>query len=522
MPGVAGGIFRDSRLKAGAVLLIFIAAYWQPLKSMVHVWMTNDDYSYGFIIPVVSAYLLWEKREELWNVRIENAWRILPVLMAMVALSLYGILGSSGNISLPAIPLLLILFTAFIFGIDAVRALMLPLAFLIFMVPVPAVIERTLGMFLKSISTKLGGGFISLCNIPVHVSGNMIDLGTSQLQVVDACNGIRFLFPLLALGVVYAYFFERVTWKRVVCVIATLPIAVLTNGLRIGVTGVLTTFFGKGAAEGFFHDFEGWVMFMVAFIFIFLLGRILRLFPSGDANAPRVSTDSAGSDLAGNGLRKTGNGALYVSIALLALVGALSFSTSALPAVKIQGGIAGFPLVFGEWQGRSQIVDPKIVIASGAEESFSGEYANRKNRQVSLYIGYRSTAFLETENFFHSPTVCLPSSGWKEVSTVTHRITGIPVFGELPVTKMLVDNMGEKLLVYFWFQTKTRATQDKNINRFHLTLHAIGRDNTYDLFMRPITRISADETQADAEARMDSYVREMMAAANTYLKEKVQ
>jgi len=522
MPGIAVGMVRDARLQAGTILLIFIGAYWLPLKSMVHIWMSNDDYSYGFIIPVISAYILWEKRAELRDVHIESAWRILPVLMAMVALSLYGILGSSGNISLPAIPLLLILFTAFIFGIDAMKTLLLPLSFLIFMIPVPGVIERTLGMFLKSISTNLGGAFISACNIPVHISGNLIDLGTSQLQVVDACNGIRFLFPLLALGVVYSYFFERVGWKRIFCVVATMPIAVLTNGLRIGITGVLTTFFGTAAAEGFFHDFEGWVMFMVAFMFIFLLGRVLRFFSPKHATLLPVQRKNAGESSAAMVVQRPGPGAFYGSIVLLAVVGALSLSTSALPAVKIQGGIAGFPLAFGEWQGRSQFVDPKVVVASGAEESFSGEYVNGKNRQVSLYVGYRSTAFLETENFFHSPTVCLPSSGWKVVSTTTRKITGIPVFGELPVTEMLVDNMGEKLLVYFWFQTKKRVTQDKNINRFHLTLHAISRDNTYDLFMRPITRISAGETQADVESRMDNYVREMMAAANTYLKEKVQ
>jgi exosortase D (VPLPA-CTERM-specific) len=522
MSKVINGLVNDSRLRAATVLLIFVAAYWLPLKSMVHIWMGSEDYSYGFIIPVISAYIIWEKRADLQRVRILSSWKILPILVLMVALSIYGILGSSGNISMPAIPLLLILFTAFIFGIDAVKTLMLPLAFLIFMIPLPAVIERTLGMFLKSISTKLGGAFISACNISVHVSGNIIDLGTSQLQVVDACNGMRFLFPLMALGVVYAYFFERVTWKRIFCVIATLPIAVLTNGLRIGITGVLTNYFGKGAAEGFFHDFEGWVMFMVAFIFIFLLGRILRFFPPRHVQPPIAKCNSVSGRSVERGVQHTRQGAFYVSIALLAVVGALSLSTSALPAVKIQGGISGFPLTFGEWQGRSEYVDPKIVEASGAEESFSGEYANSKNKQVSLYVGYRSTAFLETENFFHSPTVCLPSSGWEVISTTTRKISGVPIFGELPVTEMLVDNMGNKLLVYFWFQTKSRATYDKNINRFHLTLHAISRENTYDLFMRPITQISKDESKTDAEARMDNYVRDMLVAMNAFLKDKAQ
>lgn len=522
MPGLIARGGRDPRIQAVLFLPIFIAAYWVPLRSMVHTWSSNEDYSYGFIIPLISAYLFWEKRSCLRNVRIATSWRMLPVLALAVALSLYGILGSSGNIAMPAVPMLLILFPAFIFGTEAVENLLLPLGFLFFMVPIPAVIERSLGMFLKFVSTQLGGAVIRLCNIPVYISGNIIDLGATRLQVVDACSGMRFLFPLVALGVLYSYFFERVRWKRIFCVIATLPIAVLCNGLRIGITGILTTWYGKEAAEGFFHDFEGWALFLVAFFCLYLTGRLLRVISPSTIPAVTAGAERSGRSVAASGMPLSGPGAFYISVLLLALVGALSFSTGALPAMKIRGGIAGFPLAFGEWQGRSFLVDPEIVAASGAEESFSGQYENGKNEPVSLYVGYRSTAFLENENFFHSPTVCLPSAGWQPVRTTTRRIGNVPVFGELPVTEMLMESMGVRQLVYFWFQTKNRVTQDKNINRFHLTLHAIQRDNTYDLFLRPITRISADETTAAAEARLDNYVRTMMGAMNAFLAERAR
>jgi exosortase D (VPLPA-CTERM-specific) len=519
MPGVIARGARDPRIQAAFFLPLFIAAYWVPLRSMVHTWMSSADYSYGFMIPLISAYLFWEKRSCLRTVRIASSWKTLPFLAVVVALSLYGILGSSGNIAMPAIPLLLIFFPAFIFGIEAVGKMLLPLGFLVFMVPVPAAIERSLGVFLKSVSTQLGAAVIRLCNIPVYVSGNIIDLGAARLQVVDACSGMRFLFPLLALGVLYAYFFERVKWKRIFCVIATLPIAVLCNGLRIGITGILTSYYGKEAAEGFFHDFEGWAMFVVAFICLYLLGRLLRFFPPACLPA---ETENAGQEVAESGGQRTGPGAFYLSVILLAIVGALTLSTGALPAMKIEGGITGFPLAFGGWQGRSAFVDPEVVAASGAEESFSGHYENGKDEPVSLYVGYRSTAFLENENFFHSPTVCLPSAGWQAIRTTTRRISNIPVFGELPVTEMLVESMGGRNLVYFWFQTKNRATHDKNINRFHLTLHAIERDNTYDLFVRPITRVAAGETITGAEARLDDYVRNMMGAMNTFLAERIR
>ncbi len=510
------GYFNSIWLKASALLVLFIAAYWVPIKGIVNTWFTSEDYSYGLIIPLISAYLIWDKRNRLKNLPVKGSWPVLPLLVAAVALSLYGILGSSGNISRPLIPVLMILFAAFCFGKTLTGQLFFPLGFLIFMVPIPAFLERTLGMYLKSVSSKLGGSMISFFDIPVHVSGNVIDLGVTQLQVVDACNGIRYLFPLIALGFVYSYFFERVTWKKVFCVAATIPIAVLTNGLRIGITGILTNTFGTAAAEGFFHDFTGWVLFLVSFAFLFLLGRILRFFPPKSAPVDKTIQNSSIT----KGPIENINKPFVVSFAILLIVGILSLSTSAMPPVKIRGGIASFPLAFAGWQGRSEVVDQEIVAKSGAEESFSGVYQNVRNEAVSLYVGYRSTAFMENENFFHSPTVCLPSSGWEVVRTVTRNVSGVPAFPNLAVTEMVTESMGTKNIVYFWFQTKNQVTWNKNINRFHLALDAIKRDNTYDLFIRPIMPVLPNEKIEDAERRMDQFVRDMMGAMIPFLKEK--
>ena len=209
---------------------------------------------------------------------------------------------------------------------------------------------------------------------------------------------------------------------------------------------------------------------------------------------------------------RNGNvGKAFITAAVLLIITAsFSLSTGSLPPVKIRGGLAGFPLSFKDWQGQSQFIDPAIIAASGAEESFGGNYRNSKNDDVSLYMGYRSTAFMETENFFHTPTVCLPSSGWKEISTESRTIRNVPVFGNLPVTEMVMETMGTKQLVYFWFQTKSRATDDKNVNRFHLSLHALTRDNTHDLFIRPILIIRQGESLDEARARMDEFVRDFM------------
>jgi len=511
--------FNNPALLVGILLVSFVLAYWVPLKAIVSTWWYNDDYSYGFFIPLISLYLFWEKRQLLKNMQFRSAWIILPLLLMFVFISLYGILGSSGNVSMPAIPILIILFSAFCFGIQAVRQLILPLGFLVFMVPVPPVIENHLGVFLKSISSKIGGQIIELFNIPVHVSGNIIDLGFTQLQVVDACSGLRYLFPLIALGVLYAYFFEKVTWKKLVCVLATIPIAILVNALRIGATGILANYWGPSVAEGFFHGASAFVLFAVAFALLFLIGLFLRMLPPRTSEV--VCTPSMEKLEPVYTQKGNEKSAFFVSMLILAVVGVLSWSTGALPAVKLRGGIQSFPMSIGAWQGQLELVDPEIIKKSGAEEAFSCLYRNAELGEVSLYMGYRSSAFLSNENFFHSPTVCLPASGWIVEENSRHVVRDVARFGQLSVSKMVIENMGTRQLVYFWFQTKDKATYDKNINRFHLALHAIMRDNTHVLFIRPITPIHKGESVEDAEIRMDKFVREVMETLENYLEKNI-
>jgi exosortase D (VPLPA-CTERM-specific) len=511
----------DKLAWAGVLTVVFIVAYWAPLRGIVNTWATNDDYSYGYLIPFISAYLFWDMRHKLNNLAFKPAWAFLPLLLIFVGLSLYGVLGSSGNIARPAVPLVFILLITFCFGIETLKRFALPLGFLIFLVPLPAILDRTIGVFLKSISSKLGGYIIQLSGLSVHVSGNIIDLGVTQLQVVDACSGLRFVFPLLALGVIYAYLFEKMAWKRVVCVVATVPIAIFTNVLRIASTGILTHFFGPKMAEGFFHDFSGWIIFMVAFFFLFILSQLLKLVPQPQSATLPPKTTVTATSPSPDAMRSI-TPALLTSLTILMITGALTLTTSALPPVKLKGGIAAFPLAINKWFGKPQFIDQAMINASGAQEAFQAFYRKGQDERVSLYIGYRGASFLENENFFHSPTVCLPSSGWKSLEESTHQIKNVDSFGKLEVTKMIIEQMGVKQLVYFWFQTKDKATHDKNINRFHLAIHALKRDNTHDLFIRTITPIASGEALTDAEDRMDAFIREMMVSLNLFLARQIE
>ena len=260
-----------------ALLLTFFICYWQTLVGLFHIWCSDGDYSYAFLIPFISGYIIWERRKEITATPISTSWVGGCFFFLFLIISVYGILGSSPSAVRPAIPLIILSITLFCFGKEVFKALGFPLSLLIFMIPLPTMFGATIGVHLKSISTKLGEMILRLFGISVFVEGNVIDLGVTQLQVVDACSGLRYILPLLAVGVVFAYFFEKVRWKQFVLAISTIPIAVISNGMRIGITGILAQKYGSEVADGFFHGFSGWLIFMFGFALLFVFHLSLNL-----------------------------------------------------------------------------------------------------------------------------------------------------------------------------------------------------------------------------------------------------
>lgn len=480
--------------------------------------MNEEDYSYAFLIPLITGYIIWERRCQIANTPISINWTGGVFFFFFLIISLYGILGSSPSAVRPAIPLIILAITLFCFGWEMLKVLGFPLSILIFMIPLPTMFGTYVTIHLKTISTLLGKAILILAGISVFVEGNVIDLGFTQLQVANACSGLRYVLPLFALGVLCAYFFEKTRWKQVLLALSTIPIAILNNGIRIGATGILARYYGPEAAEGFFHGFSGWLVFMFAFSMLFFIHFILKkIFPQKiTAIQKKDNKQEIGNDCVKS---KSITFAVIITSASMMVVGLLNYTSTALPPIKIKNGLSSFPLTIKNWQGRSDQIDDEMIKASGAEDAFNGFYQNEKGEMIYLYMGYRSSAFGESENFFHSPNVCMPSSGWSTLDTYTHEIKGIAGFGVVKVKAMISEKMGQKQLVYYWFQTKNKTSNNININRFHLALNAIKHDNTHDLFIRPITPVLASESVEDAQARMDGFLRETMAVLLEFLKD---
>lgn len=260
---------------ATLMLLSFAVTYRGVIVKLVRDWSTDDNYSHGFLIVPLALYFVWERRQRLQAaLRRPSTLGVLLVLGSLAMLAA-GVLGS--ELFLTRFSMLGTITGAvlFVYGWEHLRLALLPILFLLLMIPIPAIIFNQIAFPLQLIASRFGELTLTGFNIPVLREGNVIHLATTSLEVVDACSGIRSLISLLALGIVYGYFMEGRMWVRVFLALATVPIAILANGLRLAGTGVAAHYYGGEAAEGFFHSFSGWLLFLTAFAMLFILHRLL-------------------------------------------------------------------------------------------------------------------------------------------------------------------------------------------------------------------------------------------------------
>jgi len=269
-------------LTAGALLVLsFVLLYSHVLSKLIHDWAANENYSHGFLVIPLAMYFAWERRERLATLPPQPSNAGLLLVVASLAILVAGVLGA--ELFLTRISMIGLIAGAiwFAWGLPHLRILAFPLAFLVLMIPIPTIVFNQIAFPLQLLASRFGEGSLRVCRIPVLREGNVIVLATTTLEVAEACSGIRSLISLLTLGIVYGYFVDRRPFVRGLIALSTIPIAIIANGLRVAGTGVAAHYFGPKMAQGFFHTFSGWVVFVVAFLLLMGVIRvILALFPT--------------------------------------------------------------------------------------------------------------------------------------------------------------------------------------------------------------------------------------------------
>ena len=243
--------------------LLLIVSYASVLQRLVMQWANDEDVGHGFFVPVVAGYIAWQKRRDLISAGSSPCWWGL-LLVAYGAFQLaVATLGAELFLARTAFVVSLIGVVLTLGGWRVLRLLAFPLFLLFFMVPIPAILYNQITFPLQLMASQVADSTLSLLGIPVLRDGNILELASQRLNVVEACSGIRSLLSLSFLSLVYAYFFDRKVWMRVVLLVATAPIAILANSARVTLTGVVSEYDAE-LARGVFHYASGWVVFIVA------------------------------------------------------------------------------------------------------------------------------------------------------------------------------------------------------------------------------------------------------------------
>jgi exosortase A len=267
--------YRAPLLKSAILAACLVLLYFRVLQGLVSDWIHMPDFSHGFLIPIVSFYFIYERRKKLSVLGPSSNWAGLPLLLFGVMLLLLGNLATEYFTMRFSILVVLGGIILFLLGKEFLKTLLFPIGFLIFMIPIPSVLMDRITFPMQLFASKVAARSLYLIGIPVLREGNIIQLANTSLEVAEACSGIRSLISLLALSVVFAYFSQNTTWKRILLVLSTFPIAIIANAARVTGTGILANYYGDKVAQGFFHGFSGWILFVVAFVCLFIVGGLL-------------------------------------------------------------------------------------------------------------------------------------------------------------------------------------------------------------------------------------------------------
>ena len=265
--------------KVGCLVGLTVWLYADVLLRLVRQWWTDPNFSHGFFVPLFAGWVIWQQRESLAAIAVRPSWWGVPIILFALGMLVVGTVGAELFLARVSLLFLLMGIVVLLWGWKHYRAVLFPWAFLFLMIPIPAIIFNQVTFPLQILASKAAAWVLPFAGVPVLREGNIINLPAMPLEVAQACSGIRSLLSLATLAIIYGYLMEPRKLIRVVLALASIPIAVFANSLRIIGTGLLVQYWDPDKAEGFFHAFSGWLIFVVSLGMLFLLHRFL---PGGE------------------------------------------------------------------------------------------------------------------------------------------------------------------------------------------------------------------------------------------------
>ena len=498
--------------------LLILGIYYSTFEWLVVRDWARDDYSHGMIVPFIVLYLLWEKKNILSATPVKMSWLGFLALVPGIMLFWIGELSGEFFLLYMSCWLIVVGLCWIHLGVDRLKVMAFPLLISIAMFPLPNLINVKLTFQLRLISSKLGVLMLQFYGMSAYREGNVIDLGFTKLQVVDACSGLRYLFPLLILSILIAYFYRSRWWKKAVIVLLSVPLTIFTNSLRIALTGILSQKYGSVVIEGFFHDFEGWFIFMISLgALLAVMWGMNRLFPE---HARKSKTGQVHSFSKGAGLKNKKSAVKFwypqfiISTVLLVATLALSQGIDFREAIPTAKTFDNFPLQVNQWRGTRQDMEEIFIDALDFNDYIMADYTNEKGRQINFYVAYYESQ--RKGESIHSPNTCLRGGGWKfrnagKTYVLMHNALSIPV------SKAYLERGSVKQVAYYWFPSRGRNLTNAYEMKWFNFWDALTRQRTDGALVRLITHVYPGEKSIDAEKRLQDFTRSVKPVLSKFL-----
>ncbi|MGR3541070.1 MAG: VPLPA-CTERM-specific exosortase XrtD [Hasllibacter sp.] len=504
-PSLSG--FLSPGLICLALATVAAAFYFREgIDALLVAWQL-PEYSHGPLIPILSAALFLR---QLKDVPV-NAGPVLDrgpgvaLLMLALAVALVGKLSRIEELVAYALILWVGAIVLISFGWKVGRQFWPPVLHLVYMLPLPESLYYHTSTWLQLVSSEFGVYLLRLIDVPVFLSGNIIDLGVYKLHVAEACSGLRYLFPILSFSYIFSVLYRGPMWHKAVLLLAAAPITVLMNSVRIAFAGWIVDYAGLEYLEGFTHFFEGWVIFMICVVLLFILAWLmLFLHPERPGLVDALDLDTTGWGT--QAMRIQLVRASPAMIAAAALVGASAVAWQLRPEVELRSvdrePFVLFPRQLGEWRSSPSLpLDPQVEEILAADDYHSVQLTKPgETAPVGLFMAWYAD---QTNGGVHSPEVCLPGAGW-EIAWLERVDIGaeLDLGREFPIARAIIQKGQQRMMAYYWFELHGRPTASDYSAQFKLLYGRVMLQRNDSAIVRLLTPIGEDEADAAAEARL--------------------
>ncbi|NDV21846.1 VPLPA-CTERM-specific exosortase XrtD [Desulfovibrio sp. JC022] len=494
-----------------SVVAAWVALYWDSFPPLLRRWNT-DDYSYCWLVVPLAIYVAWQRKDLLPKVLTPSSGSGYLVLLLGGLLFFLGKAAAVDALVFVSMWLCVVALVLFVYGWRSMKAFFFPLLVLAFAVPPPPFINRTLTFELRLISSDISVRIMQFIDIPVFREGNVIDLGVIQLHVVDACSGLRYVFPTILLGILMGYWFNSRTWQRVLVILSTVPTAIFTNALRIAIVGYLARNVSVETAESFFHDASGIVIYLLSIVVLATWSLLLNLLGGRKAEQRADSRPGYYGPPTGRALH------IFIMAAVLGLFFAGNQYLLTGRVVPERISFDHFPLQIGDYSGKREYYDENVLRSLGSDDYLAGVFSGKQSgRDILVLVTYYD--YQEPQRAAHNPVSCLlGGGGWSLASS--RDLPADPQSGRpFKVRRLLLDKPGQRLLAFYWFQQRGRVITDEYMNKVYLAVDSVTRQRTDGSLVRVELLLEDGESVEHGQKVLDNFIKNFSTRLKPYIPE---